>query len=73
MARKRFKWTRSRYYKARSLVRFMNRHVCELPDEMPDLMRRYVELWERHPQREDLLELPQWRRPRYSELNDIPF
>ena len=74
MARKRFRWTRRRYEKARELARFMDRHLCELPDQMPDLLRRYFDLWARYPQRDDPLTLPQWRRPQYSGRNDdIPF
>ena len=53
MARKRFRWTRRRYEKARELARFMGRHMIELPDQMPDLLRRYLDLWERYPQRDD--------------------
>lgn len=72
MARKRFRWTRRRYEKARELARFMDRHLCELPDQMPDLLRRYVELWERHPQNDDPLLIPMLRRPAYCR-DDIPF
>ena len=72
MARKRFRWTRRRYEKARELARFMDRHLCELPDQMPDLLRRYVELWARHPQNEDPLLIPMQRRPAYCR-DDIPF
>lgn len=33
MARKRFRWTRARFYKARSLSRYFARHVYDLPSD----------------------------------------
>lgn len=57
MARRRFRWTRKLYHQADSLARFMGRHLYELPD-CPNLVRRYVELWERHPQSDDPLLMP---------------
>ena len=71
MSRKRFRWTRKAYEHAEWLSRFMGRHLYELP-EQPNLLRRYFELWERHPQREDPLLKPlRYRRDRFSD--DIPF
>ena len=70
MARRRFRWTRERYRKARHLARFFSRFVYELPSEPPRLLQRYFELWQRHPQRDDPLLQPV--RYRY-ERDDIPF
>ncbi len=70
MARKRFRWTRKTYKHADHLARFYSRHPYELPDNPPRALRRYRELWERHPQRDDPLLVPlQWRHPG----DDIPF
>lgn len=62
MARKRFRWTRRKYRAASTLARFMGRHLCELPGNPPALLQRYMELWDRHPQREDPLTRPHWQR-----------
>jgi len=70
MARKRFKWTRKAYQHAAWLSRFMARHVRELPDQPPDLLRRYWELWQRYPERGD--PLAQALAERYPE-RDLPF
>ena len=69
MARRRFRWTRKTYREADSLARFLTRHMYELPDA-PPLVRRYLALWERHPQHDDPLERPAWQR--YSN-DSIPF
>lgn len=71
MPGKTFRWTRRRYRKAHSLSRFVGRWLYELPDQ-PELVRRYFELWEQHPQREDPLLTPMQWRPRYCP-DDIPF
>jgi len=70
MPRRRFRWTRERYRKAAQLSRYFARHIYDLPSEQPDLVRRYFELWDRHPQREDPLLQPV--KYRY-ERDDIPF
>ncbi len=57
MSRNRFRWTRKTYKQAAWLARFMGRHLYEL-GEQPNLLRRYFELWDRHPQKEDLLLMP---------------
>jgi hypothetical protein len=73
MARRRFRWTRKLYRQADSLARFIGRHMYELPDQ-PNLVRRYFELWERHPQRDDPLNDPMWlRKSRRGIGDDIPF
>lgn len=76
MARRpRFRWTRSRYRKAASLSRYFARHVYDLPSDPPAMLRRYWELWERHPSGTDPLALP--LRARLARLHDddsgIPF
>lgn len=73
MARKRFKWTRTTYRQADSLARFMGRHLYELHHQ-PTMLRRYFELWDRHPQSDDPLTLPKYlRQPYRSHGDDIPF
>ena len=62
MARHRWRWTRRAYRKAASLARYFDRHVYDLPHEPPNILRRLWELWERHPQRDDPLNVPlRWR------------
>lgn len=74
MARHRFRWTRSKFRKARSLGRYFARHVYDLPSDPPRLLLRLWDLWERHPQRDDPLLTPFKFRPRTLELtDDIPF
>lgn len=70
MRRRRFRWTRRLYLQADSLARFMSRHLADLPSEAPPLVRRYLALWERHPQHDDPLLRPTWQR--YSN-DSIPF
>ena len=74
MARKRFRWTRKTYWHADWLARFMGRHLYELHDQ-PNLLRRYFELWDRHPQQEDPLTKPMHMREPYRSAagEDIPF
>jgi hypothetical protein len=69
---KRFKWTRAKYRRAESLARFFGRHIYELPEQPPEQLRRYFELWERHPQSLDPLLIPMRARVRYNR-GDIPF
>ena len=74
MPRKRFRWTRARYRKAQSLSRYFARHIYDLPSDPPLLLRRFNELWERNPQRDDPLLTPFCWRPNYIALDDgIPF
>ncbi len=74
MARKRFRWNRARYRRAAHLSRYFARHVYDLPSDPPDLLRRYFDLWERHPQRDDpLLQPLRWRDRQRSNDSDIPF
>jgi hypothetical protein len=75
MARRpRFRWTRSRYRKATSLLRYFNRHVYDLPSDPPAMLRRLWSLWEKHPQKDDPLLMPlrqrAWLR---DDDSDIPF
>lgn len=70
MARRRFRWTRERYYKAHHLSRFFARWVYELPSEPPRLLQRLWELYERHPQNTDPLLTPLKYR---HERDEIPF
>lgn len=51
---KRFRWTRKKYEHAHWLARFAGRHLYEVY-QTPDMVRRYLELWSRHPQKEDPL------------------
>lgn len=71
MARRRFRWTRKLYREADSLARLLGRHIYEVHDT-PNLVRRYFELWERHPQSDDPLSRP--HHVRYGWLGDgVPF
>lgn len=73
-----FKWTRDKYRKAHQLARLFSRwsrlfsrlDCQQLPSEPPDLLRRYFELWERHPQHDDPLFVP--LKCRYDR-SGIPF
>ena len=68
---RKFKWSRDRYRKAHHLARLFSRWDCQqLPSEPPDLLRRYFELWERHPQHNDPLLMP--LKYRYD-TSGIPF
>ena len=69
MTRKRFKWTRAKYRRADHLARLLGRQITVVGEE-PDLVRRYFELWARHPQHNDPLLQP--LRYRVG-LDDIPF
>lgn len=71
MARRRFRWTRERYRKASHLARFYSRWVYDLPSEPPRLLKRYFELWESRPQRDDPLLQP--LRYRFDLDGEIPF
>ncbi len=55
--RSRFKWNRKTYKMASHLARLINR-FDHLPSQQPEILRRYFELWDRHPQREDFLLTP---------------
>jgi hypothetical protein len=69
----RFHWNRKRYRKAQHLSRFFGRWVYDLPSDPPELLRRFYELWERHPQRDDPLLTPfEWRR-HSLDRDEIPF
>lgn len=74
--RKRFRWTKRSYRTARSLARFFGGRAF-LPDEMPDLLRRYYELCERNPQYDDPLAGERWERMWHLRSkhgpDDIPF
>lgn len=72
MARKRFRWTRERYRKARSLDRYFARHIYDMPSEPPRLVQRLHDLYERHPQRDDPL-LANVRHRLNCWGDDIPF
>jgi hypothetical protein len=54
MSRKRFRWTRKSYAHAAWLTRFAGRHLYDVY-QTPDAVRRYFELWDRHPQKDDPL------------------
>ena len=72
MARKRFRWTRKKYKMADWMARFYHRHIYELPERPPELLRLYWELWDRHPQKEDpLLKCVRYRLNAFTD--DIPF
>ena len=71
MARKRFKWTRSKYRRAASLHRLLVRQLCteRFPDQPPPLVQRYLDLWDRYARNPDPLLTP--LRERYRD-QDIP-
>lgn len=72
MARKRFRWTRSKYRHAASLLRLMSRQLNHesLPDQPPPLVQELVDLWNRYARTPDPL-----LRPLSERLSDreIPF
>ena len=70
-ARSGFRWNRKKYRRAAHLARFFTR-VIELPADPPQLLRRYFELWEDHPQKGDPLLTPMRYRDHYLG-DDIPF
>jgi hypothetical protein len=71
---KRFRWTRKTYRHADHLNRLLARYM-DLPDHPPAIVRRYWELWQRHPQREDPLRfhIPPHVRLAARRDDDIPF
>jgi hypothetical protein len=73
MGRRRFRWTRERYYKAAHLSRYFARHVYDLPSEPPGLLERYWELWRRYPCGDDPLLTPLRHRHAFRDDDDIPF
>lgn len=74
MGRRGFRWTRETYKRASSLCRFMNRNIYYLPPDPPRLVKRFFDLWEKHPQSDDPLERPMLSREHYSGLDSsIPF
>lgn len=66
---KRFRWTRRKYRHAQHLARLLNRWNV-MPDSMPDIVRRYFDLWEEYRETGDPLMTP--LRFRYDR-EDIPF
>lgn len=68
MARK-FRWTRALYRRAHREARVYDGYGFMYHGE-PALVRRYRELWDQHPQHDDPLLLPPWRR---YPLDDEPF
>lgn len=74
MARRRFRWTRKAYQHAAWLARFTGRHLYQLSEHPPALLRRYWNLWVRHPQGDDPLLTPLARRYEEQRGDDwIPF
>lgn len=70
MSRRRFYWTRAKYRQAHREARaYFGQGFMDHGE--PSLVRRYRELWERHPQNDDPLTLPRWRR--YPADDGIPF
>lgn len=69
MARRRFRWTRAKYQQAHREARVYDREGFMYHGE-PSLVRRYRELWEAHPQGDDPLRLPRYRR---YPPDDCPF
>lgn len=72
MTRSRFRWTRAKYYQAYREARVYDGQGFMYHGE-PSLVRRYRELWDRHPQGEDpLTRHISWRYPR-TDPDGIPF
>ena len=69
MARK-FRWTRAIYRRAHREARVYDGYGFMYHGE-PALVRRWRDLWDRHPQHDDPLTLPRWRR--YPPDDGIPF
>lgn len=68
-----FHWTRKSYKQAAQIARLLSRYL-DLPDHPPAIVRRYWELWERHPQHPDPLEMPLSRRlAEYGSSDGLPF
>jgi hypothetical protein len=72
MARKRFRWTRSKYKHAASLLRLMSRQLNyeSCPDQPPPVVQELVDLWNRYARTPDPLLVP--LSERYGD-RDIPF
>ena len=74
MSRKRFKWTRERYYKAKQLTRLVGRFdPYHIPDQQPGLMARYCELMRPIWEQRCKFEQPLWLRLEASKPDGIPF
>lgn len=71
MTRLRFRWTRKAYRRAHHLARLLALFY-DLPAR-PELVQRYLDLWERHPAAEDPLAVPLDRRLASFKGDDIPF
>lgn len=70
---KRFRWSRKTYHRAHQLSRLLARYM-DLPDHPPAIVRRYWELWERHPTVRDPLETPlRLRLELFKDDDAIPF
>lgn len=73
MPRRRFRWTRKSYRHAHQLARLLSRYL-DLPDHPPAIVRRYWELWARHPQFDDPLLTPfLWRSSVMARTDEVPF
>lgn len=69
----RFHWTRRTYRQANSLARFLGTYECDPAGvAIEPLLQRYFELWERHPQNDDPLNIPTQQRY-WRHLDGIPF
>lgn len=74
MTRKRFKWTRERYYQAKHLTRLMGRFdPYHMPDRQPGLMGRYCDLMRPIWEQRCPFEIPVWMRLEASKPDGIPF
>lgn len=71
--RRRFRWTRKTYKHAHQLARLLSRYL-DLPDHPPAIVRRYWELWEHHPEKDDPLLIPLAQRLALHQGDpDVPF
>lgn len=69
--RKQFRWTRESYRLAYRATRIYDAYGFMYHDE-PPIVRRFRELWERHPQNQDpLLQPLSWRHDLRND--EIPF
>lgn len=72
--RKRFKWTRDRYYRAKHLARLLSAfEPYKLPDEQPGLARRYCDLMQPIWKQSDPFERPVWLRLEDTKPDGVPF
>jgi len=67
-----FRWTRNTYRHAHRLFRILDRYLSD-PDPRHAIVRQYIQLWERHPQFDDMMGLSTPRERYERRFFDMPF